>query len=111
LLGLNTANGLPSTDPSVGDYFQPSTSNIWTLTVQQEQISYPPVVPLPTNYWTRPIYGENNNWNTIAGNWLGLAASTFAATGMYNATGNYNPYTTAPNSAHIHGQSRKPSEE
>jgi len=101
LQGLNTANGLPSTDPSVGDYFQPSTSNIWTLTVQQEQISYPPVVPLPTNYWTRPIYGENNNWNTIAGNWLGLAASTFAATGMYNATGNYNPYTTAPNSAHI----------
>ena len=30
-----------------------------------------------------------------------LTASTFAATGMYNATGNYNPYTTAPNTAHI----------
>ena len=101
LAGLNTANGLPSTDPSVGDYFQPSTSNSYTLNVQQDPISFAPVIPLPSNYWTRPIYGENNNWNTIAGNWLGLAASTFAATGMYNATGNYNPYTTAPNSAHI----------
>ena len=101
LQGLNTANGLPSTDPSVGDYFQPSTSNIFTLNVQQEQIPYEGVAPLPTNYWTRPIYGENNNWYSISGAWLGLAASTFAATGMYNATGNYNPYTTAPNSAHI----------
>ncbi len=71
------------------------------FTVQQEPIPYAAVAPLPTNYWTRPIYGENNNWYSIAGNWLGLAASTFAATGMYNATGNYNPYTTAPNSAHI----------
>ncbi len=101
LKGLNTANGLPSTDPSVGDYFQPSSSNIWTLNVQQDQISYEGTAPLPTDYWTRPIYGENNAWYSISGAWLGLAASTFAATGMYNATGNYNPYTTAPNSAHI----------
>lgn len=27
LLGLNTANGLPSTNVAVGDYFQPSQSN------------------------------------------------------------------------------------
>ncbi|MCL4430136.1 MAG: hypothetical protein M1167_05230, partial [Chloroflexi bacterium] len=101
LLGLNTPNGQPSTNPSVGDYYQPSESNIFTLNVQQEPISYAGVTPLPTNYWTRPIYGENNNWNVIGGNWLGLAASTFAATGMYNATGNYNPYTTAPNTSHI----------
>ena len=40
LKGLNTANGLPSTDPSVGDYFQPSSSNIWTLNVQQDPILY-----------------------------------------------------------------------
>jgi outer membrane protein assembly factor BamB len=101
LRGLNTANGLPSTDPSVGDYFQPSSSNIWTLNVQQEPIPYEGAAPLPTTYWTRPIYGENNAWYSISGAWLGLAASTFAATGMYNATGNFNPYTTAPNSAHI----------
>jgi hypothetical protein len=88
-------------NPNIGDYYQPSKSNIVTLTVQEEQITYPPVTPLPTNYWTRPIYGENNEWFPISGNWLGLAASTFATTGMYNATGNYNPYTTAPNTGHI----------
>ena len=102
LQGLNTANGLPSTDPSVGDYFQPSESNRFTITVQQEPIPYEPAAPLPTQYWTRPIYGENNAWYTIAGNWLGLGQSTFAATGMYSPDGgNYAPYTTAPNSAHI----------
>ncbi|MGD0071856.1 MAG: PQQ-binding-like beta-propeller repeat protein [Candidatus Bathyarchaeia archaeon] len=102
LAGNNLPPGYTSASyPEIGDYYGPSVSNVFSVTVQQEQISYPPVVPLPTNYWTRPIYGENNGWYSIAGNWLGLAASTFAATGMYNATGNYNPYTTAPNSAHI----------
>ncbi len=101
LLGLNTANGLPSTNVAVGDYFQPSQSNLFTLVVQQEPISYPPSSPFPSNYWTRPIYATNNNWYTIGGNWLGLGVSTFANTGMYNASRNYNAYTTAPNSAHI----------
>ncbi len=42
-----------------------------TLTVTQEpvlEISYP---PLPTEYWTRPIFGENTMWNVISSNWLG----------------------------------------
>jgi hypothetical protein len=103
LAGKNIAPGTPpaSLSPFIGDYFQPSRSNIITVAVQEEPITFPGVVPLPSNYWTRPIYGENNNWYTITGNWLGLASSTFAATGMYNASGNYNPYTTAPNTAHI----------
>ncbi len=102
LQGLNTANGLPSTNPFVGDYFEPSQSNVFHLTVQEEPISYAPVIPLPTEYWTRPIYGQNNDlWYAIGGNWLGLGVSTFANTGMYNSQGNYAPYTTAPNSAHI----------
>jgi hypothetical protein len=42
-----------------------------TLTVQEEQITYPPGYPLPTEYWTRPIYGENPNWYTVSSNWLG----------------------------------------
>ena len=71
------------------------------MTVQQDQIGYPPAAALPTNYWTRPIYGENNTWYTIGGNWLGLAASTFATTGMYNATGNYNPTPPLQTLAHI----------
>jgi hypothetical protein len=102
LAGDNLSPGTPtSAYPLIGDYFKPSDSNVFLLTVQQQAIGYPPVTPLPTNYWTRPIYGENNNWFSIGGNWLGLAPSTFAATGLYNETGNYNPYTTAPNTAHI----------
>jgi hypothetical protein len=102
LQGINTANGQISTNPFVGDYFEPSESNVFHLTVQQDPISYAPVIPLPTEYWTRPIYAQNNDlWYAIGGNWLGLGVSTFANTGMYNSRGNYAPYTTAPNSAHV----------
>ncbi len=102
LSGLNTPNGLPSTNPFVGDYYEPSKSNVFHLSVQQEQISYAPVIPLPTEYWTRPIYAQNNDlWYAIGGNWLGLGVSTFANTGQYDSHGDYAPYTTAPNSPHI----------
>jgi hypothetical protein len=100
LAGANPAPGAPPS-PFVGEVFGGSTSSVFTLTVQTQPAGYPPVTPLPTTYWTRPIYAENTAWYSIAGNWLGLAASTFAATGMYNATGNYNPYTTAPTTGHI----------
>jgi outer membrane protein assembly factor BamB len=100
LAGANLPPGTPPSD-WVGDYFMPSQSTVYQLTVQEEQIAVAAAVPLPTQYWTRPIYGENNEWYQISGNWLGLGQSTFASTGMYNTTGNYNPYTKAPNTAHI----------
>lgn len=102
---LKDANPAPGTVASQNTYYNwvyaASTSAVATLTVTTTPAGYPPVTPLPTNYWTRPIYAENTNWYVLGGNWLGLAASTFAATGMYNATGNYNPYTTAPTTGHI----------
>ncbi len=101
LQGLNNPGGGVSTSPYVGDYYKPSESKVFTLEVQQEPIGYAALNPLPTEYWTRPIYAENTNWYTIAGNWLGLAASTFATTGERSINGNYNPYTTAPNTGHI----------
>jgi outer membrane protein assembly factor BamB len=102
LAGENLSpTGAGAAAPFIGDYYQPSISNSFTIVVQQEPIGYAAVNPLPTDYWTRPIYGENNEWSSIGGNWLGLGASTFAITGMYNASANYNAYTTAPNSAHI----------
>ncbi|NLF87537.1 hypothetical protein GX563_01800 [Candidatus Bathyarchaeota archaeon] len=100
LMGANPAPGMP-TSAYIGDYYEPSESEVFTLIVQEEPIEHASLNPLPSEYWTRPIYAENTNWYTVAGNWLGLAASTFATTGMRTINGNYNPYTTAPNTAHI----------
>jgi len=88
----------------IGDYYSGSTSETVTLVVQQEPIPGESTNPnpIPTSYWQRPIYGENLDWYKISGNWLGLAAVGFTrATGQYNASGNFNPYTTAPTSGHI----------
>jgi outer membrane protein assembly factor BamB len=85
----------------INDTFLPSSATA-TLTVQSE-----PIVlqyggaPLPTEYWARPINSMNREWSVISGNWLGLAATQFGATGLYSNTGNFDPYTTAPNSAHV----------
>jgi hypothetical protein len=91
-----------TSDPaSVGDYYEPSTSQTVTLVVQEDPVVAPDLNPLPTGYWERPVQSTNSLWAPITGNWLGLSSSTFAATGMYNSSGNFNPYTTAPNTAHI----------
>jgi hypothetical protein len=46
----------------------------------------------------------NLDWYAIAGNWLGYTLGSGgggAGGGYYNNTANFNPYSTAPNSAHI----------
>ena len=43
-----------------------------TFTVQKDPVSNPLVVPLPTEYWTRPIEGQNFLWNNVASNWLNV---------------------------------------
>ena len=55
--------------------------------MQEEQLQWLPGVPLPTDYWTRPIHGFNREWSQIAGNWI---------TDRYD-----NPYITTPNTAHV----------
>jgi outer membrane protein assembly factor BamB len=88
----------------IGDYYSGSTSPVVTLVVQQEQIpgEFTNPNPIPTQYWQRPIYAENLDWYKVGGNWLGLGAVGFTrATGAYNASGNFNPYTTAPTTGHI----------
>ena len=62
-----------------------------TLTVQEEQIANPPTYPLPTEYWTRPIEGQNTAWASVASNWL-------QSPQIFNA---YQPDGLAPNSAHV----------
>jgi hypothetical protein len=78
-----------------------SKSTIDTVTVQQDAIQTYSSPPLPTQYWSRPIYATNYGWAALGGSWFGLGVPSFATTGGYDATGNFNPYTQAPNSAHI----------
>jgi hypothetical protein len=94
-------NKASQTNAYIGDYFMPSISPAAHLTVQEDVIPLLPVTPLPTSYWTRPIQAVNYPWYQIGGNWLGLGAHSFAATGRYNATGNYNPYSNAPLAPHV----------
>jgi len=80
-----------------------SDSVVVTVTVQEEyaQWNYQSP-PLPQEYWTRPIYATNWQWGQeLGGSWFGLAAPAFAVTGRYDANGNFNPYSQAPNTGHI----------
>ncbi len=69
--------GPPAPSPYVGDTFLSSSASV-TLTVQQTPIATLPTTPLPTAYWTRPIYGENPDWYTISSNWLGRNAPGYS---------------------------------
>ena len=80
--------------PRKGDYYKPSISAKYIVTVQQAQIVPSPQQPLPTDYWQTPIYGENRGWSVLAGNWL--AGQNYAP----NVDG-YNPFASAPDSSHI----------
>jgi outer membrane protein assembly factor BamB len=69
-----------------------------TFIVQEEAIQTIPTAPLPTNYWTRPIYGENPNWWTISSNWLGTGAPGYSS-GLLGAT--FQPYAVGSQTSHI----------
>ncbi|MEM4734051.1 MAG: hypothetical protein QXD70_05945, partial [Candidatus Bathyarchaeia archaeon] len=82
------------------DTFLPASKTI-TLTVQEEKVPEPIAsYPLPTEYWARPIEGQNTYWYAIASNWLGAPYITGAGAG-YGIPGAYQPYGIAPNSAHV----------
>jgi hypothetical protein len=55
---------------SVSVYAQASTSDRLPLVVQSEPLLTWPGVPLPTEYWSRPIDAQIHEWAPIAGNWL-----------------------------------------
>jgi len=83
-------------------YNAPSTSAPETLVVTSTARGGLPDTPLPTSYWETPVNAENVQlWAALNGPWMGYSSVTFANTGGYNVTGNYNPYTIAPASAHI----------
>ena len=69
---LNPADVPPSFGVAIpkGTVMEASDSEKLTLVVQEEPIPYYPGVPLPTEYWTRPINAQFREWSAIAGNWL-----------------------------------------
>ena len=88
-----TWNATTAQETFKNDVFASATSKTVYLTVQQEPLpnaitSY----PLPTEYWTRPIEGQNTDWWTISSNWLRGAQ---IADGAVQSDG------SAPNSAHV----------
>jgi len=86
---------------NINDTYTASSAKM-TLNVQEKPIytAYPST-PLPTQYWTTPINSMNTEWYNISGNWLGLGVPPSSYNGAYSSNGNFDPYTTAPNSAHI----------
>jgi hypothetical protein len=48
-----------------------SDSEILTIVVQQETVAIYPGIPLPTEYWTRPINSQFREWYTVSGSsWM-----------------------------------------
>ncbi len=68
--------GPPTPNTNTNDTYLPSSAST-TLTVQEEPISAIDTYPLPTEYWARPIFGENPGWWSIASNWLGTGSPEF----------------------------------
>jgi outer membrane protein assembly factor BamB len=82
--------GIYNYNIAINDTYLASSATT-TFTVQEEPIPDPPIYPLPTEYWMRPIEGQNTAWYTIASHWLGSP----------QIVGRVQPDGLAPNSAHV----------
>jgi len=66
-----------------------ATSEKLAVVVQEEAIPYYPGVPLPTEYWSRPIDSQLREWSAISGSWQAIPSNLFA------------PYNDGPESPHV----------
>ena len=112
-------------------YYQPSSSKVMNVTVLENYVAPSwPQMPLPTDYWTRPVPYEYREWWPIAGNWpwhgpagesYGLARELWdelypntnpyyggysgaagVTPGMFGAhSGYFTPWVQGPNSPHV----------
>ena len=101
-VGLNGggwSNSSSSPLKSAAWFYEAGESLPITLVVQQDPVQSYPNVPLPTEYWTRPIYGENKGWYTIGDNWL-MPAYDILSRPFQNGAA-FAPYTSGPKSPHI----------
>lgn len=67
-----------------------------TLTVQEDAIPAHEVAPLPSEYWSRPIEGQNSNWYAISSNYINPMGAAYSFGSV-----RYQPDGTAPDSSHI----------
>jgi len=82
-----------------GTTFLPVSRTI-TLTVQEEPLPDPITsYPLPTEYWTRPIEGQNTDWWTISSHWL--AGNYFGTSQVFGGYELWQRDGVAPDSPHI----------
>jgi hypothetical protein len=91
-------NPFPHQSAYVNDTYLPSSATT-TVTVQQDPITAISSYPLPTDYWTRPIYAENTDWWSISSNWLGTSSPWFTTENSY--TSKYIPGAVGPQTSHI----------
>ncbi len=81
--------------------YLPSVSAKAELVVQEEEILSYAGQSLPTYYWSRPINAEKHGWGSISGSWLAAASGGPHGPRGYGPSGNYNPYSEAPDAGHI----------
>jgi len=81
-------------------YFEAADSVVLELVVTSEPVSIYPGVPLPNEYWTRPIDAQAHEWYVIAGNWLGIS-QTFAGGLAGFSSDEVERNDDAPETAHI----------
>jgi hypothetical protein len=70
--GVKTSPGVPA-----GTVMLASDSEPLTLVVLEEPVPEYPWLPLPTEFWTRPINAQLREWRLIAGNWPGAPVNGF----------------------------------
>jgi hypothetical protein len=76
-----------------GDDDFTGSQSLVNFTVQQQQVPAWPETPLPTSYWALPVNQLNREWSQLLGDWV--------QSGYDAAKSNFNPYSPAPNTAHI----------
>ena len=97
---ISTFPGAWKNTTSTHTWYPPDESAPGFFTVRSEPVATWPEVPLPTDYWNRPISGASRTWYVLAGNWLGGAANVWPQGGSGGVTTNYG-YGSAPESPHI----------
>ena len=109
--GLFTGTSVLNTPTSI--YYAPASSPVQSLTVATGLTASWPASPLPTSYWSRPVYPENREWWPILGSWpstgiVGTGNSAYPSTcNPYQSNYDFTPYVTGPTSSHVNWRTQE----